>query len=163
MSPQIKKVVFMTALLTTVSGLRAGDLSRYRNFQLGMNLPALEKLMDVKAADVKTVHQRPAVIQDVEWRPGDFNRLAEPDPLKDLLLSFYNGQLFRIVANYDRYRMEGMTAEDVIDAVSTTYGVAANPAAEILFPSSYSEKVKVIARWENSEYSLNLVRSPYQP
>ena len=66
MSPQIRKVVFMTALLTTVSGLRAGDLSRYRNFQLGMNLPAVEKLMDVKTAEVKTVHQRPAVIQDVE-------------------------------------------------------------------------------------------------
>ena len=56
-----------------------------------------------------------------------------------------------------------MTAEDMINAISATYGIAAKPAVEILFPSAYSEKVKVVARWEDAEYSLNLVRSPYQP
>ena len=83
--------------------------------------------------------------------------------MKDILFSFYNGQLFRIIVNYDRYKTDGMTADDMIDAISATYGLAARPTAEILFPSAYSEKVKVIARWEDAEYSLNLVRSPYQP
>src|SRR5205823_12038157 len=131
---------------------------------LGMDLQALEKQAEMKTSEAKMVHQRPAVMQDLEWRPRGFPaRTAESDPVKDVLLSFYNGQLFRIVANYDRYRTEGMTPEDMIDAISATYGVAARPAAEILFPSSYTEKVKVIARWEDSEYSLNLVRSPFQP
>src|SRR5689334_6323478 len=79
----------------------------------------------------------------------------ESDPVKDVLLSFYNGQLFRIVVNYDRYRTEGMTAADMIEAISTTYGIAAKPDAEILFPSIASENVKVIARWEDERYSLN--------
>ena len=59
-------------------------------------------------------------------------------PVKDLLLSFYNGRLFRIVANYDRYRTEGMTAEDVVaqyppltlDDIRATIGYAATLAHE---------------------------------
>ena len=110
------------------------------------------------------IHLRPALMQDLEWRPRDSpTRSTTSDPLKDVLLSFYNGKLFRIVANYDRYRTEGMTAEDMIEAISTTYGPAARPDARILFPSAFSENVKVIARWEDSEYSLNLVISSYQP
>src|SRR5207244_6720217 len=87
----------------------------------------------------------------------------EPDSVKDVLLSFYNNELFRMVVNYDRYRTEGLTTADMIGAISTIYGPAATPDAEVLFPSAYSENVKVIARWEDPEYSLNLVRSPYQP
>jgi hypothetical protein len=145
---------FLTPLLC------AADLSSYRTFQLGMDLSAAEKQGGPAAPEVKTIHSRPALIQDLEWRPRGS---AGIDPLKDVLLSFYNGKLFRIVANYDRYRTEGMTAEDMIEAISTTYGPAARPAAVILFPSVMSENVKVIARWEDSEYSLNLVQSPYQP
>lgn len=65
--------------------------------------------------------------------------------------------------NYDRYKTQGMTTEDMIEAISATYGPAAASSSEVLFPSAYSEKVKVIARWEDSENSLNLIRSPFQP
>src|SRR5258705_11723714 len=119
MSPNIRQWISMTALLAAASissaafftpVLLAGDLSRYRDFQLGMDLHALEKQAEMKTSEAKMVHQRPAVMQDLEWRPRGFPaRTAESDPVKDVLLSFYNGQLFRIVANYDRYRTEGMT------------------------------------------------------
>lgn len=129
-----------------------------------MDLSAAEKQGYAAAPPVTTIHVRPALIQDLEWRPRGYPaRSVESDPLKDVLLSFYNGKLFRIVANYDRYKTEGMTDQDMIEAISATYGLAARPAAEILFPSALSEKVKVIARWEDSEFSLNLVLSPYQP
>ena len=150
------------ALLTPL--VLAGDLSSYRAFQLGMNLHAVEKQTEMKPSEAKTIHQRPAVIQELEWRPRRFPGPApESDPVKDILFTFYNGQLFRIIVNYDRYKTEGMTAEDMINAISATYGLAARSTEEILFPSAYSEKVKVIARWEDAEYSLNLVRPPYQP
>jgi hypothetical protein len=145
---------FLTPLLC------AADLSSYRTFQLGMDLSAAEKQGAPAAPEVKTIHLRPALIQDLEWRP---RASAESDPLKDVLLTFYNGKLFRIVANYDRYKTEGMTIDDMIEAISATYGPAARPAVEILFPSTFSENVKVIARWEDAESSVNLVRSPYQP
>jgi hypothetical protein len=162
MSPNLGKWISITAL--TIASATAGDLSSYRAFQLGMDLHAVEKQAEMKTSEAKMIHQRPAVIQDLEWRPRRFPGPApESDPVKDVLFSFYNGQLFRIIVNYDRYKTDGMTADDMIDAISATYGLAARPTAEILFPSAYSEKVKVIARWEDAEYSLNLVRSPYQP
>jgi hypothetical protein len=173
MSPNIRKWISMTAFLPVAAiapaafftpMLLAGDLSSYRDFQLGMGLNAVEKQADMKTSEAKMIHQRPAVIQDLEWRPRRFPGPApESDPVKDILFSFYNSRLFRIIVNYDRYKTEGMTAEDMIDAISATYGLAARPAVEILFPSASSEKVKVLARWEDAKYSLNLVRSPYQP
>ncbi len=75
------------------------------------------------------------------------------------MLCFFNGELFRIVVTYDRYKVEGMTAEDMIEAISATYGTATRPAAEIAFHSNYAEVATVLARWEDSEYSYNLVRT----
>src|SRR5438034_5893365 len=136
------------ALSTVV--LFAGDLSRYREFKLGMNLPEAEKKAEMNPSQVKVVHQRPALVQQFEWRPRYMpGGSAELDSVKDVLLSFYNNELFRMVVNYDRYRTEGLTTADMIGAISTIYGPAATPDAEVLFPSAYSENVKVIARWED--------------
>jgi hypothetical protein len=144
--------------------LCAADLSSYRDFQLGMNLSAVEKKAEMAPADVKIIHQRPAVIEDLHWLPRRFpGPSPETDPVKEILFSFYNSQLFRMVVSYDRYKTEGLTEQDMIDGISVTYGQAGKPGDEIVFPGVYSEKVAVIARWEDSRYALNLVRSPYQP
>jgi hypothetical protein len=83
--------------------------------------------------------------------------------VKGILFSFCNGELFRMVVNYDRCKTEGLTDADMIEAISANYGTATRPAAEIIFPSVYNESVKVIARWEDPQYSFNLVRSSSQP
>ena len=124
------------------------DLSTYRGFQLGMNLPAVGKLADTKPAETKMIHQRPAVIEELEWRPRRFPGVPpETDPVKDVIFGFYNGQLFRMVVNYDRYRTEGLTTEDMIEAISTTYGPAAQPDAEVL-EEAFEEHWK---RWVGAE------------
>ena len=98
----------------------------------------------------------------MDWQsrlPGPADPL-KADPVREGLLCFFNGELFRIVVTYDRDRVEGMTAEDMIDGISATYGMATRPAAaEIPYHSNYAEVAQVIARWENSEYSYNLVRT----
>ena len=145
----------------------AQDLSRYREFQLGMNLLAVAKQIDARPSEVIVVHERPAVIQELEWRA----RLAlassrEAGSVNEVLFSFYNGELFRMVVSYDQQRTEGLTDQDMIEAISATYGIATQPAANIiLFSSSYiyNDSEKVIARWEDSQYSLNLFRSSNQP
>ena len=121
----IRKWISLTALPAALFApvLLAGDLSTYRGFQFGMDLNAAEKRAEIKPSDARLIHQRPAVIQDLSWRPpGIAGSPGESDSVKDILLSFYNGKLFRIVANYDRYKTEGMTAEDLIGAVSATDG-----------------------------------------
>jgi hypothetical protein len=141
------------------------DLSRYREFQFGMDLPAVAKLVDMKPSEAKLIHRRPAVIQELTWQPRLSLSSSQPDPVRTIFFSFYNGELFRIVVNYDRYKTEGLTTEDVIEAISAKYGTATKPAAEIIFSSSqvYNDSEVVIARWEDSQYSFNLFRSSYQP
>ena len=145
----------------------APDLSRYREFQFGMNLLAVAKQADVKPSEARVIHQRPAVIQELEWRPSrSIGSSPQGDPVKEVLFSFYNGELFRMVVNYDQHRTDGLTDEDMVEAISARYGTATRPDAKIVLFSSfqvYNDSEKVIARWEDSQYSFNLFRSSYQP
>jgi hypothetical protein len=143
------------------------DLSRYREFQFGMNLLAVAKQADTKPSEARVIHQRPAVIQELEWRPSrSIGSSPQGDPVKEVLFSFYNGDLFRMVVNYDQLKTEGLTDEDMVEAISAKYGTATRPDAKIILFSSfqvYNDSEKVIARWEDSQYSFNLFRSSYQP
>ena len=81
----------------------AQDLSSYRGFRLGMNLLAVAKQADVKPSEAKVIYQRPAVIQELEWRPqSSYSSSAQGDPVEEVLFSFYNGELYRIVVIYDQ-------------------------------------------------------------
>lgn len=141
--------------------LRAADFSIYRSFQLGMGLTDAAKRADRKSADAVTVYQRPALIQEMNWAPAysGLSGTAKQDPVEKCLLRFFNGRLFQIVVTYDHYKIEGMTAEDLIQAISTVYGTPARPSVEIPFHSLYGETAPVLARWEDSQYSYNLVPS----
>ena len=148
-------------------GMGALDLSRYRDFQFGETLPALAKQAGLELSDVKLIHARPAVIQELEW-PIWLTGGSSPrtDPVMTILFSFYNGQLFRIAINYDRNETEGLTTGDMIEAISAKYGTPTQPAnTEIAFSSTqvFNDSELVIARWENTQYSFNLYRSGYQP
>lgn len=145
--------------------IHAQDLSRYREFQFGMNLPAIAKQVHLEPSTAKVIHRRPALIQELTWQPQFYPTSSQADPVRTISFSFYNGELFRIVVNYDRYKTEGLSTEDVVQAISAKYGTATKPAAEVVFSSSqvYNDSEVVIARWEDSQYSFNLFRSSYQP
>jgi len=144
----------------------AQDLSKYREFQLGMDLSAVAKQVGMKPSEARVIHKRPAVIQELEWRAqSSSGSLPQTDPVREVLFGFYNGQLYRIVVTYDRDRTEGLTDEDIIDAISAKYGKPTMPVAKIISSSSsqvYSDSEKVIARWEDPQYSLNLFHFSYQ-
>lgn len=145
--------------------LQAGDFSTYRGFQFGMSLPAAEKQAGFSSMEAKSVHTRPALIQEVEWLPrpsivdSQLANSAKPDPVKEGLLYFMNGELFRMVITYDRYRIEGMKADDLIASISSVYGPETRPAGEVPYHSYYGESATVLARWEDADYSYNLVPS----
>ncbi len=156
--------IFVVAILWAVlcaPSLHGGDLSQYRGFRFDMSLLAAAKQAGAELSAVKAIHQRPAILQDLVWQPQR-PAAQEADSVREVLLSFYNGRLCRMAVTYERYKTEGLTADDMIDAISENYGTATRPVAEILFPSIFNESVKVIARWEDSQYSFNLVRSSYQ-
>jgi len=143
------------------------DLSRYREFQLGMALQAVAEKIDARPSEVRVVHRRPALIQELEWHPQRaLMSSQQPNSVNDVLFSFYNGELFRMVVSYDPERTEGLTDQDMMDAISGTYGSGTQPPAKkILFSSSYiyNSSEAVIGRWEDSLSSLSLFRSSTQP
>lgn len=146
-------------LLFSTPWVEAGDLSKYREFELGAGLVGVAEQTGKDPADAKALHQRPALIQELSWR-------ADPtDSVEEILFRFYEGEVSRMVVDYNRFNTKGLTAEDMIAAISEVYGAATKPAAEITLPSIYSssESVGVIARWEDSQWSMNLVRSKYKP
>jgi hypothetical protein len=156
------------AFLATV--LSAQDFSKYREFQFGASLPVVAKQVRMKPAEAKTTHRRPAMIQELEWQALYLDSKQPPDSVRNILFSFYNNELFRLVVTYDREHTAGLLAEDIIEALSAKYGIAAKPVAELILSSTYfpneGERIiterseKVIARWEDEQYSYNLIQ-PY--
>ena len=143
------------------------DLSRYRGFQFGETLPAVAKQAGLDVSQAKVIHERPALLQELEWPIWLASSFDSPqDPVRTILFSFYNGELFRVLVSYDRDETQGLTTEDLTEAISAQYGTATKPANnEIVFSSAqvYNDSEAVIARWEDSQYSFNLYRSTYQP
>jgi hypothetical protein len=155
---------FILALGMAPAASSAGDLSKYRNFQFGMDLPTVAKQAATNPAQARVIQRRPAMIQELEWRPQPLIASSATEPAKEVVFSFYNGELFRIVVNYDRYETEGLTADDIIEAVSATYGTATLPSALAKTAlSPYGDREEPLARWEDSQYRFDLIRPSYGP
>jgi hypothetical protein len=154
----------LVMILLSAQCIHGQDLSKYRNFPFGTSLASVSKQVDQKPTEASLIHQRPAVIQELTWWPplASETRLAEP--VRQIFFFFYNGELYRILVTYDRYVTEGLTAEDMVRTMSAKYGAATRPTAEINFPTNetgeYGTTERVIVRWEDSQYSFNLFRSP---
>jgi len=75
----------------------AAGLSSYREFQFGMNLPVVVKLVSMNSSEARVIHQRPALIQELDWRPGRYpGSSPDTDAVKDSMFSFCNGELLRM-------------------------------------------------------------------
>ena len=160
----MKPLALLVALGLLPVAAVAGDLSKYRNFQLGSDLAVVAKLADLSPADAKVIHSRPALLQELKWRPQAIGPAAQTEPAKEVVFSFYDATLFRIVVTYDRYGMEGLTTDDLVELVSRTYGVAALPAAPAKSDQvSYGDQEQVVAQWQDDQYRFELIRASYGP
>jgi len=140
------------------------DLSRYRTFQLGTDLPSIARQVDSSPSQATVIHRRPALIQELEWRPQPLGSSSQPEAAREVVFSFYNGELLQIAISYDRYETEGMTTDDLIEAISATYGIAEKPtAAAAAVPGRYGDQEEIVARWQDSQYCFDLVRASYGP
>ena len=167
MRTMMRSLVFyflmIIVILLSTPQVHAQDLSRYRNFSFGTTVADISKQIDQQPANAAVLHERPALIGELAWwpiQPYDLSRPAEP--VDQILFSFYNGALYRMLVTYEDSATKGLNDEDMIRAVSAKYGVATRPVAAVVnFPMnpSYKATQRVIARWEDSQYSLNLFRS----
>lgn len=155
-------VIGLVMVLFSAQLVYGQDLSKYRTFSFGMSLASVSKKVDLDANELQLIHQKPALIQELTWYPPQsFGTSRTAEPVEKILFSFDNGTLYRMLVTYDRSAIKWLTDADMVQIISAKYGVATRPVAEINFPTnpSYNPTEKVIARWENTEYSLNLFRS----
>ena len=158
-------VCFFTIVMILLSTplIHSQDLSKYRNFSFGMTMADIAKQIDQKPANAAVVHERPALIEELTWLPPQpYGSLRPAEPVDQILFSFYNGALYRMLVTYENSATKGLNDEDMIRVISAKYGLATRPVAAVVnFPTnpSYHATEKVIARWDDSQYSLNLFRS----
>src|SRR5260370_11663061 len=112
----------------------------------------------------KEPNQGPWAIQTPQWDQLGYSVPAAKDrSLRSIRFDFYNGELFKMVVAYDPVGTEGLTTEDMVQAISSIYGPATKPERTVgvsIF-SLYEDNQKVLASWEDAQYSYNLFRSPY--
>jgi hypothetical protein len=141
-------------------------LSHYRGITLGDSVPVVVERLQLPAADVKVVQERPTVVQEVTWRPHRFvsGASVKPDALAEMVLTFHMGRLARIAVTYDRERTQGMTNADLHEAMGPVYGtsllIAAPTQSAITVTAPLAER-QTIGQWEDAETLLLLWRDRY--
>src|SRR5688572_4311698 len=145
------------AFVLGVHPLAAQDMSRYRDYSLGSGLASVVKMSGARESERKILHARPARIEEIEWRVG-YGRSSRDlaDPVHDVLFTFYDDQLYQIVVTYDRNRMEGLTNDDVIETISSTYGVPLLRYARRAISPTEVPADTAVAQWENDASLVTL-------
>jgi hypothetical protein len=142
----------------------ASDLSKYREFQLGSDLATVTNQTAGRPTTSAVIQTRPALIQTLTWRPQSLGQSSKAEAAQEVVFSFYGGALYRIAVNYDRYETEGLTADDLVEAMSVDYGT---PVKSFASPTGTAEPGgdtdSLVARWEDAQHRLDLVRSSYGP
>jgi len=156
------RVLFIAAVLVSSTQVgSAQDLSRYRGYALDSSLESVVLTSGTRAADVKTLHVRPAKIQELEWRaPYASSGAALTDPVRGAVFAFYDDALYQVVVNYDRDRTSGLTDNDVIESLKALYGEPVLKSARSRAPATHPDAL-VLAQWDGPASSLTLLRDAY--
>jgi hypothetical protein len=153
------------AVLSVTHRVEAQGPVQYRDYALGSDLASVSDLSGVPASTAKTIHQRPEVLQDLQWRPSRWNlgsTAASTDPVEQIVFSFYNDRLFRVVVDYAHDRTEGMTDADMIEAISAVYGTPvkrAPGAVRVVASQLEVESGSPVARWGDAGHGVVLYRT----
>jgi hypothetical protein len=142
----------------------AADLGTYRDFQIGTSTADVIARTGAAERDVKTLHERPALLQELSWRPryASGRVSADRDSVASIVFSFIDNQLFRMAIDYERSRTEGLTKEDMITSLSAMYGPRST--RPVTAPRSAFDSLDtpiVIATWRQDDATLTLNQSPY--
>lgn len=164
----IRTIAAGAAILLATAGTLSGEgAGRYRDFQLGTSVASVMALSGAATSDGKVIHQRPALIQELRWSPAYTRNVPRAaglgDALQQIVFSFCDDQLFKLMIDYDRQRTLGMTDADMIDAVSQIYGAPASPKVPPATIAAHDEVTasRTVARWTDGTYSATLSRWAY--
>lgn len=155
-------LVSLALILLSAPVAQGQDLSAYRNFKFGMSPAEVAKQVAPQTLQARPVYKHPTIVDEMTWWPRNLSGTSESvQPVWQILFTFFDGELCRVLVTYNSQATKGLTDEDMIEVISREHGPATRLKAAISFPTSelYSSTEIVIARWEDSQYSFNLFRA----
>lgn len=152
-------------LVLAVSTLASAEISRYREFELGASLPAVTAVTQNAERDLKTIHSRPAVLQQLEWRPRYMagTPVAGRESISEVVFSFVDGRLYKMAIAYARERTSGLTNEDMVGSLTGVYGPPSSvpPLGPSRADSGAFDVPIVVAEWREADATMVLQRGRY--
>ena len=141
----------------------AAELSRYREFELGSSVAAVTAVTLSAERDLKILHNRPALLQEVTWQPRYMTGapVADRNSIGEMVFSFVDDRLFKMTVVYERGRTTGLTNADMIAALTELYGVPTGKAAPPRAAADALDTVAVIAEWRREDTHMSLRRGRY--
>lgn len=162
MSPALLLMLVCAVPLALPGIAAAPEFTRYRDITLGDGAAAVVERLKVPMSDLKVVHERPTLVQQLTWRPHRFvsGTTVEPDPLSEMVLTFHLGRLAHIAVVYDRDRTAGLTDADLHEVFAKAYGTSQllpTPRA----PARSTTEPEVVGRWGDDDTLVLLWRESY--
>lgn len=164
MTRAARATVSVTAFLVLATTAAAQDLGRYRDFELGTTVAAVSTLTGTQTSETKVLHQRPALIQELTWRPRYRARrpsAPEIESVEQMVFAFHNDALYRVTVEYDPERTQGLTNADMIESLRGVYGPVETGRAPrpLVRTSAYEEDLgALIAFWAAADRTVMLYR-----
>jgi hypothetical protein len=166
MTPRVapaRRRLIVAAIVFAASATPVAGQGRphYRAYAMGDSLLAISRQIGLPVIDATSTPAASGGVQELRWHARYARRGTAPagDPVDRLVFSFYEHRLFRIVVDYAPDRTDGMTASDMVGAVSALYG---SPVRRTL--ASQSEPTAparpaetLIAEWTSGDQSVALL------
>ena len=158
-------LVIAVGLVVSGPLVHAQELSRYRAYVLESSVDTVVATIGARATEVSTLHKRPARIQELQWRAPYASPASAPvDPVRAVAFTFVDNALYQVLVTYDRERTAGLTNEDVIQALSSSYGPPTlKSIVRTELPSAMLDDAIALAQWSDATTSLTLLRGMYSP
>jgi len=158
-------LVICLSLVASGQPVQAQALSRYRAYVLESTVETVVTTSGARANEVNTLHERPARIQELQWRAPYASSSAPVDPVRAVAFTFVNDALYQVFVTYERERTAGLTNEDIIQALSASYGppTLKSTIVRTELPSAVLDDAIVLAQWSDATTSLTLLRAMYSP
>lgn len=159
-------ILCFVALLVCAPMLDAqtADLSKYRDFSIGTSVSVVLTRTGQKLGEVTELSARPALVQQITWWPGTLpGTPMHKDAVEHIAFYFFNDALYKISVTYERKATEGLTADDMIEALSAKYGSPASVTPQTAQNPNdrYAARREPVASWEDAQYAFSLVRSSF--
>jgi hypothetical protein len=162
---QRRRVLLVAIVLLASWPVAAADLGSYREFTIMASTADVIARTGAAERDVKTLHERPALLQELSWRPRYTigRNFTDRDSVAAMVFSFIDNQLFRMTIEYEKSRTEGLTKDDMITSLSAVYGPRSTQPAPTAPRAEFAslDAPTVIATWRQGDATLTLNQSAY--